>query len=272
MKEKLNSFDDLLKIKDQLKLKKEEVISEELSLDDLENNETVFLDSNKETISNEKIEQENQSPKKDVYLIGGSDAEMRVIKKRLKKSSQEYFDKELKWGAKIEDYSEQISRILDEGGVPVAIELAGAETIEGIVDIDHHNEKSDRPASLLQVMDRIGLKPSLFDDLIAANDSGFIPAMEKEIEKYRYQIENSKGEKELFETLKKKWIAVVRKIDRKEQGITPEQEKRSEEAIKSREDFYDGTLAEEASERLKTCETLLDGYAQRVFDAHDENR
>ena len=37
-------------------------------------------------------------------------------------------------------------------------------------------------------------------------------------------------------------------------------------------DFYDGTLAEEASERLKTCETLLDGYAQRVFDAHDENR
>lgn len=37
-------------------------------------------------------------------------------------------------------------------------------------------------------------------------------------------------------------------------------------------DFYGGTLAEEASERLKTCETLLDGYAQRVFDAHDENR
>lgn len=37
-------------------------------------------------------------------------------------------------------------------------------------------------------------------------------------------------------------------------------------------DFYGATLAEEASERLRACEALLDNYAQRVFDAHDENR
>ncbi len=37
-------------------------------------------------------------------------------------------------------------------------------------------------------------------------------------------------------------------------------------------DFYGATLAEEAAERLRACETLLDSYAQRVFDAHDENR
>jgi len=37
-------------------------------------------------------------------------------------------------------------------------------------------------------------------------------------------------------------------------------------------DFYGGGLAAEAAERLKTCESLLDAYAQRVFDAHDENR
>jgi hypothetical protein len=37
-------------------------------------------------------------------------------------------------------------------------------------------------------------------------------------------------------------------------------------------DFYGATLAEEAAERLRACEALLDGYAQRVFDAHDENR
>jgi hypothetical protein len=37
-------------------------------------------------------------------------------------------------------------------------------------------------------------------------------------------------------------------------------------------DFYGGTLAEEATERLKACEALLDGYAQQVFDAHEENR
>jgi hypothetical protein len=37
-------------------------------------------------------------------------------------------------------------------------------------------------------------------------------------------------------------------------------------------DFYGTTLAEEASERLKAWGALLDSYAQRVFDAHDENR
>jgi hypothetical protein len=37
-------------------------------------------------------------------------------------------------------------------------------------------------------------------------------------------------------------------------------------------DFYGGKLADEAAQRLEACETLLDGYAQRVFEAHDENR
>jgi DNA-binding transcriptional regulator PaaX len=37
-------------------------------------------------------------------------------------------------------------------------------------------------------------------------------------------------------------------------------------------DFYGGGLAVEAAERLKGCESLLDAYANRVFEAHDENR
>ncbi|MBX9843276.1 MAG: chromate resistance protein ChrB [Xanthobacteraceae bacterium] len=37
-------------------------------------------------------------------------------------------------------------------------------------------------------------------------------------------------------------------------------------------DFYGAALADEAAERLRACEVLLDSYAQRVFDAHDENR
>lgn len=40
----------------------------------------------------------------------------------------------------------------------------------------------------------------------------------------------------------------------------------------TRLDFYGGGLAGEAAERLRACEVLLDAYAQRVFDAHDENR
>ncbi len=37
-------------------------------------------------------------------------------------------------------------------------------------------------------------------------------------------------------------------------------------------DFYGGEKAEEARTRLKGCEAVLDDYARRVFDAHDENK
>lgn len=190
-----------------------------------------------------KIEKEPEIMKEpeDIYFLGGKDVEMKVIEKRLKRSNKKYFNKELAWGAKIQDYSEQISEVLRNGDNPIAIELAGAETIAGVVDIDHHNDKFGRPASLLQVMDRLGAKTSLFDELIAANDSGFIPAMEKVIERYRYGIEESAG-REIFEQLKEKWIKVIRKMDRKEQGIKPEQEKQAEEAVEKREDLFNNYL------------------------------
>ena len=37
-------------------------------------------------------------------------------------------------------------------------------------------------------------------------------------------------------------------------------------------DFYGARLADDAQQRLQDCEVLLDAYAQRVFEAHDENR
>lgn len=37
-------------------------------------------------------------------------------------------------------------------------------------------------------------------------------------------------------------------------------------------DFYGADRASEAQERLKGCVTVLDDYARRVFDAHDENK
>ena len=68
-------------------------------------------------------------------------------------------------------------------------------------------------------------------------------------------------------------------------GTEPTQLKRSIELVKlelkklqgwlekiRKLDFYGGGLAVDAAERLKGCEALLDAYAQRVFEAHDENR
>jgi hypothetical protein len=37
-------------------------------------------------------------------------------------------------------------------------------------------------------------------------------------------------------------------------------------------DFYGAPLRAEAEQRLENCESLLEAYAQRVFDAHDENQ
>jgi hypothetical protein len=37
-------------------------------------------------------------------------------------------------------------------------------------------------------------------------------------------------------------------------------------------DFYGAPLAADAQTRLQACETLLEAYAQRVFEAHDENQ
>ncbi|MBI5579669.1 MAG: chromate resistance protein ChrB [Deltaproteobacteria bacterium] len=36
-------------------------------------------------------------------------------------------------------------------------------------------------------------------------------------------------------------------------------------------DYYGATLAAEAEQRLRNCEALLEIYAQRVFEVHDEN-
>lgn len=36
-------------------------------------------------------------------------------------------------------------------------------------------------------------------------------------------------------------------------------------------DFYGAPLADTAAQRLRECKLLLDDYAQKVYDAHDEN-
>lgn len=36
-------------------------------------------------------------------------------------------------------------------------------------------------------------------------------------------------------------------------------------------DFYGAPLREKSEARMKDCEAVLEAYAQRVFDAHEEN-
>src|SRR3989344_1630793 len=132
--------------------------------------------------------------KKDVFLLGGKDLEMYQIEKRLRRAGKEYVTKNLEWGAKIDDYNDIVQKILGEGNTPVAVELEGASAVEGVVDIDHHNDKFGRPASITQVMGRFGRPMSLVDEMIAANDSAYIPGMQAKMEEYRSQLTERYGE------------------------------------------------------------------------------
>lgn len=171
-----------------------------------------------------------EEEKKDVFLLGGKDLEMYQIEKRLRRSGKEFVSRNLQWGAKIDDYNDIVRQILEEGNIPVAVELTGADKIEGVVDIDHHNEKFDRPASIIQVMNRLGRKVSLVDEMIAANDSAYIPGMEQKMEEYRATLEERYGH-EKFEKLKEKLIELIRRKDREMQGVTPDMETAAETAI-----------------------------------------
>lgn len=175
-----------------------------------------------------------EEEKKDVYLLGGRDLEMKQIEKRLKRAGKEFVNRNLEWGAQVDDYNDVINEILEEGNTPVAVELGGADKVEGVIDIDHHNEKFERPSSLVQIMNRIGKPMSLVDEMIAANDSGYIPGMINKMEEHRVELEQRYGT-EKFEKVKNMLIELIRKKDREMQGVTSEMEQEAEEAIANAE-------------------------------------
>jgi len=81
--------------------------------------------------------------------------------------------------------------------------------------IDHHNEFSGRPSSLEQVADIIGVHLSRKQQLIAANDKGYIPAMQQ-----------------LGATAEE--ISEIRFLDRQAQGVTPDDEQKAEVSVKGK--------------------------------------
>lgn len=149
-----------------------------------------------------------------VFFLGGHDAEMVEIRRVLEERGENFVDAGLGWSASVESYKDEIDAALAAGSQPVLIELAGAEGIEGAIVVDHHGDRAGEPASIIQVLDLLGLEPNRWQQLIAANDAGFIPAM--------IEVGASAAE-----------IAEIRALDRAAQGITPEQEAQAEEAIRN---------------------------------------
>ncbi|MEX0967663.1 MAG: hypothetical protein WD077_10520 [Bacteroidia bacterium] len=112
-----------------------------------------------------------------VFLLGGHDLEMAEIRKLLEQHSLPYHDGGLSWNnATLSAYKD----IWDDQRFFVGIELR--EDISPppkYISIDHHNERSDEPASIAQVAKLLGITIDRWQQLVAANDRGFIPAMER---------------------------------------------------------------------------------------------
>lgn len=148
---------------------------------------------------------------KRLFLLGGYDLEMIEIKKILNEKKEEYFDKNLSWGAKLSYYTNEISENKD-------MEIVGIELIKDMkldfnyIDIDHHNENIDKKSSLEQVAHLLGIKLTREQMLIAKNDTGYISAMK------------SYG-------ATKEEIAKIRLLDRQAQGISEEEEKLAEKSL-----------------------------------------
>jgi hypothetical protein len=157
-------------------------------------------------VNNEGFFKINRMQKNLVFFLGGADAEMVRIAEVLASVGAEVVTKNLGWGANVSSYATEIAQAIAEGKTPVLLELGG------IVLVDHHGDRSAEPASILQVLTLLGIQPTRLDLLIAANDSGFIPAM-------------------LAMGATPEEVAKIRLADRNAQGIIPEMEVEAERAI-----------------------------------------
>lgn len=148
-----------------------------------------------------------------VFLMGGHDLEMETIKEMAGQQPDcKVFDLGLAWdNAKLSLYRDVI-------GWYSKSEIYAVELLEDMDPpvryhrIDHHNDMNGRPSSLEQVATLLGVELDRFQKLVAANDSGYIPAM-----------------KALGATDEE--ISEIRLRDRAAQGVTEEDERLAEKSL-----------------------------------------
>lgn len=189
----------------------------------------------------------NNSSNNFVIFAGGYDGEMVEILNVCREAGVESVDKHLGWGASVSAYADELVKAISDGKTPVLVELAlDTEIPNCAIIVDHHNENAGRPASLLQVLDLLGLEPTRRQQLIAANDCGYIPAM-------------------LAMGATAEEVAEIRYSDRAAQGITPEQEVEAERAIAAAEVVNGVTIIKMAHSKTATV-------TDRLFNPEKEQR
>ena len=155
---------------------------------------------------------------KRIFLLGGNDLEMTTIKNLLVNAGEQFETHDLRWdNAKLSSYE----KTLEEYGNSPDYQIYGVELNEDIphpdnyVRIDHHNDFANKPSSLEQVATLLGLEMDRLMQLVAANDSRYIPGMIK-LGASREEIDD------------------IRRADRAAQGVSEgDDERLAEESLKS---------------------------------------
>ncbi|WP_419675602.1 CorA family divalent cation transporter [Aliarcobacter butzleri] len=158
---------------------------------------------------------------KRVFLLGGKDLEMREIKNLLSSKNEIYENKNLSWGAKLSFYKDELEKYKNDESITIyGIELEkDIEISNDYIEIDHHGKNDDKPSSLEQIAEILNIDLTKEQKLIAANDSRYICGM-KNLCATQDEIEN------------------IRKLDRKIQGVTQEDEELAKESINDSMDRY----------------------------------
>lgn len=182
-----------------------------------------------------------------VFLLGGYDLEMLTIKQMLEeRDGYIVLDKQLRWDNSL------LSAYRNELDYYTESEIFGIELREDIPipinyhRIDHHNDWTDKPSSLEQVAEFLGVKLTHYQQLVAANDKGYIPALKV--------LGVSKEE-----------IDDIRRKDRAAQGILEDDEALAEKAIAENLHIYKGLTVVKAfsscfspiCDRMYSCQRLL---------------
>ncbi len=148
-----------------------------------------------------------------LFLLGGYDLEMLTIKQMLEgREGCVIMDKHLQWNnAQLSAYKAELSECSDYNifGIELQEDISLPQNYHRI---DHHNDWAEKPSSLEQVAEILCETLSPYQQLVAANDKGYIPAM---------QALGASAEE----------IDDVRRRDRAAQGVTEEDEALAERAI-----------------------------------------
>ncbi len=146
-----------------------------------------------------------------VFLLGGMDLEMSEIKNLLLRQKLELIDNDLTWGAMLSSYAIHFDSVRTFVGIELIKDI---DPPAHYIEIDHHNANSYKESSIEQVARLLDIELTRYQQIVAANDRGYIPAL--------LQLGATTDE-----------IESIRRADREAQGATLEDEALAVRSIES---------------------------------------